>query len=105
MGYRLSGPAVKNDNTLSVFSQGIPLGGVQVDGDGVPIVLLRDRQTVGGYPVIATVITADVDLFAQLKPGDGVSFRAVTLPEAVALYRERQNRIELFKKSCCYPGT
>ncbi|MHB8917529.1 MAG: 5-oxoprolinase subunit C family protein [Desulfocucumaceae bacterium] len=105
MGYRLSGPAVKNDNTLSVFSQGMPLGGVQVDGDGVPIVLLRDRQTVGGYPVIATVISVDVDLFAQLKPGDGVSFRAVTLPEAVALYRERQNRIELFKKSCRYTGT
>ncbi|MCL6448171.1 MAG: biotin-dependent carboxyltransferase family protein [Armatimonadetes bacterium] len=89
MGYRLSGPAVKCGDTLSVFSQGTPLGGIQIDGEGVPIVLLRDRQTVGGYPVIATVISVDVDLFAQLKPGDMVRFAPVSLQEAATLYKER----------------
>lgn len=99
MGCRLSGPAVKCGGTLSVFSQGTPLGGIQIDGEGVPIVLLRDRQTVGGYPVIATVISVDVDLFAQLKPGDIVHFTPVSQPEAAALYKDRLCVKNRFRKA------
>lgn len=98
MGYRLVGPAIKSENTLSVLSQGIPLGAIQVDGEGTPIVLLRDRQTVGGYPVIATVITVDVDLFAQLKPGDTLHFKPVMLEQAVGLLQERTNQMKAFQK-------
>lgn len=101
MGCRLSGPAVECGDALSVFSQGTPLGGIQIDGEGVPIVLLRDRQTVGGYPVIATVISVDVDLFAQLKPGDTVRFTPVGLPEAAALYKERLRVKNQFKEAAC----
>jgi len=97
MGYRLEGPPVEHQN-LSAYSRGIPLGAVQVDGEGSPIVLLRDRQTVGGYPVIATVISVDVDLFAQMLPGDEVRFRPVPLDEAVSLYRERSESLRLFKE-------
>lgn len=97
MGCRLEGPAVEIENTLSIYSEGMPLGGIQVDGQGSPIVLLRDRQTVGGYPVIATVISVDVDLFAQLKPGDRVRFRPVALPEAVKLLRESKEKLETLK--------
>ena len=98
MGYRLEGPAVLTDNTLSAFSQGMPLGGIQIDGRGSPTVLLRDRQTVGGYPVIATVIQADVDLFAQLKPGDQILFTPIAMSRATELYRERLNTLRGFRE-------
>ncbi|MFZ5634391.1 MAG: biotin-dependent carboxyltransferase family protein [Bacillota bacterium] len=99
MGYRLAGPAVESSHNLSVYSRGIPLGGIQIDGEGAPIVALKDRQTVGGYPQIATVISADVDIFAQLKPGDGMQFKAVFLPEAHACYRDKMEGIRRFKET------
>jgi allophanate hydrolase subunit 2 len=57
-----------------------------VPGDGQPIILLADHQTTGGYPLIATVIRADLPLLAQLAPGDSVRFRAVAVDEARAAY-------------------
>ena len=73
----------------SFISDGIPLGAVQVPPDGQPIVMLADRQTTGGYPKIATVISADVPLLAQCTPGQSrVRFEAVSVEEAQASYRE-----------------
>jgi allophanate hydrolase subunit 2 len=70
-------------------SDGIPLGAVQVPPDGQPIVMLADRQTTGGYPKIATVISADIPLLAQCMPGQSrVRFKAVGIEEARASYRE-----------------
>lgn len=89
MGYRLAGPRLARREPADLVSGGMPLGGVQVPGDGQPIVLLSDHQPTGGYPLIATVIQADLPLVAQLAPGDSVRFRAVSLVEARAAYRER----------------
>jgi allophanate hydrolase subunit 2 len=64
-----------------------------VPGDGVPIVLLADRQPTGGYPRIATVITADLPAFAQLPTGAPVRFRAVSPGDAVAALRAQRARL------------
>jgi biotin-dependent carboxylase-like uncharacterized protein len=87
MGTTLDGPAVEARGKTDIVSDGIPPGGIQIPSDGKPIVMLADRQTTGGYAKIATVIGADLCRFAQLRPGDTVSFRSVALGEAV---RERK---------------
>ncbi len=61
--------------------------------DGQCIVLGVDGQTIGGYPKIAQVVSADMDILGQLRPGDDVEFRRVTLAEAEGLWRERQGRL------------
>ncbi len=87
MGYRLHGPRLERREPADILSVGMPLGGIQVPADGQPIVLLADHQTHGGYPLIATVIRADLPLVAQLAPGEAVNFRAVGLDEARAALR------------------
>ena len=87
MGYRLQGPTLARHEPADLISMGMPLGGIQVPGDGQPIVLLYDHQTTGGYPLIATVIQADLPLLAQLAPGDTVRFQAVSVEEGQAAYR------------------
>ncbi len=83
MGLRLAGPAVPPLPGRELPSEGTPVGSVQVPGDGQPIVLLAGCQTMGGYPKIATVITPDLPLLAQARPGfSRVRFAAVTLEEA-----------------------
>lgn len=83
-GVRLSGPAVDHADNADLVSEGIAHGAVQVPGDGQPIVLLAARQTVGGYVKIATVIGADLDHFAQLRPSATVRFTEIGLDEARA---------------------
>ncbi|QBS36658.1 biotin-dependent carboxyltransferase [Thermaerobacter sp. FW80] len=90
MGCRLDGPTIEHAGPADIISDGIPLGAVQVPGHGRPIVMLADRQTTGGYPKIATVISVDIPRIAQAKPGDRVRFAAVSRDEAVRLYRERE---------------
>ncbi|HSB68065.1 MAG TPA: biotin-dependent carboxyltransferase family protein [Candidatus Methylomirabilis sp.] len=82
MGCRLQGPAIAHRAGADIVSDWIPPGGIQVPGDGRPIILLMDRQTTGGYAKIATVIGPDIGLVAQCRPGDSVRFRAVSLAEA-----------------------
>jgi biotin-dependent carboxylase-like uncharacterized protein len=84
MGYRLAGPAVEHARGHDIVSDGIPLGGIQVPGEGQPIVLLVDRQTTGGYTKLATVISVDVARIGQTRPGHRLRFRAVSLGEAHA---------------------
>jgi len=84
-GYRLDGSAVARADTADILSEAMPLGGVQVPPDGQPILLMADRQTTGGYPLIGVVISADLPRAGQLAPGDPVCFQAVTLAEAHAL--------------------
>jgi biotin-dependent carboxylase-like uncharacterized protein len=72
---------------LSLVSDAIVAGDVQVLGDGTPIVLMRDHQPTGGYPRIATIIAADLDRFAQLRPGRELAFAPVCLHKAHQLYR------------------
>lgn len=82
MGYRLEGPPIKHKSGPDIVSDGIPLGAVQVLGDGQPLVHLADRPTTGGYTKIATILSVDVPLIAQALPGSKVQFRAVSLDEA-----------------------
>jgi 5-oxoprolinase (ATP-hydrolysing) subunit C len=88
MGQRLAGPAIAPEGALSIPSEPILRGAVQVSGDGVATVLLADHQTTGGYPKIATVIGPDLDGFAQLRPQDPVVFRALSPEAAVAATRQ-----------------
>jgi allophanate hydrolase subunit 2 len=73
-----------------VISSGVTAGSVQVPADGQPIVLGADRQTAGGYAQIATVIGPDLPLLAQLTPGDRVTFRQISLAEAVEAVRAQR---------------
>ncbi|HEV2106642.1 MAG TPA: 5-oxoprolinase subunit PxpB [Thermomicrobiales bacterium] len=82
MGVRLQGPAVELSHGADMLSEGIAPGTVQVPGDGQPIALLTPRQTVGGYPKIATIVSADLDRLAQVRPGNTVTFTAVDVSEA-----------------------
>ncbi len=82
MGYRLEGPPLAHKYGHNIVSDGTVNGSIQVPGSGHPIVLTADRGTSGGYPKIATVITADLGRFGQLPPGVPFRFRAVTMAEA-----------------------
>lgn len=86
-GYRLNGPSIARAEPLSFISEGTVTGALQIPPDGQPILLMVDRQTTGGYPPIATVISVDLSLAAQLGPGDTVRFVACSLDEAQALLR------------------
>ncbi len=88
MGYRLKGPAISHKGATGIISDGIPLGAVQVPPDRQPIVMMADRQTIGGYPKIATVIGVDIPLLAQCLPGQStVRFKAVGIDDAQLRYR------------------
>lgn len=99
MGYRLQGPTIAHKSGADIVSDGIALGSVQVPGQGQPIVMMADRQTVGGYPKIATVITPDLWKLAQAKPGDTIRFKQVELREAHLLYREYEDKIRMIARN------
>jgi biotin-dependent carboxylase-like uncharacterized protein len=84
MGYRLDGPAVRHQGGHNIVSDGTVDGSIQITGSGAPIVLMSDRGTSGGYPKIATVITADFGRLAQTPAGTGFRFKAVSVAEAQA---------------------
>jgi biotin-dependent carboxylase-like uncharacterized protein len=88
MGYRLEGPAIKHLHGHNIVSDGTVGGSIQVPGNGAPIVLMPDRGTSGGYPKIATVISADLGRFAQISAGTGFHFKAVSMAEAQAEARK-----------------
>jgi len=77
MGYRLEGPAIKCA-IEGILSEGICFGAIQVPADGQPIVLLNDRQTIGGYPKIGSALSLDASRLAQLRPGGTVHFAPIT---------------------------
>lgn len=87
MGYRLEGPSVMPSQNVNLPSLGVIPGVIQVPPHGQPILLMADAQTTGGYPIIATVIGADLPLAAQLLPGDQMLFRLVSVAEAIAALR------------------
>ncbi|MDQ0252840.1 antagonist of KipI [Evansella vedderi] len=93
MGYRLSGPSLQLSESFEMISDAVALGTIQVPSDGNPIVLLADRQTTGGYPRIGQVVSVDISLMAQLKPGDSCRFKEVTVQEAEQLYLKREHEL------------
>lgn len=88
MGMRLQGAALEHCKSYNIVSDGIAPGSIQVPGNGLPIVLLADRQTTGGYPKIATVIAADLPPLGRLAPGAKVAFEAVSIDAAEAAHRQ-----------------
>jgi biotin-dependent carboxylase-like uncharacterized protein len=94
MGMRLEGPVLEHSaKGNNIVSDGIAPGSIQVPGNGLPIVLLADRQTTGGYPKIATVISADIPALGRLTPGAKVAFEAVTADAAEAACRVLASRL------------
>jgi biotin-dependent carboxylase-like uncharacterized protein len=93
MGYRLAGPKIAHAQGYNIVSDGIVSGSVQVPGSGEPIVMMADRQTTGGYPKIATVVSADLRLLAQRRPGQAVRFEIIAMRDAQELARERARTI------------
>lgn len=93
MGIRFEGPTIEHSKGADIISDGIGPGAIQVPGTGLPIVLLADRQTVGGYPKIATVASVDLPRLGRLLPGQTVRFQPVTVEEAEKLRREQESRI------------
>ena len=101
MGMRLEGSKLDNIVSSNIKSEGLVKGVVQVPADGNPIILFSDHGSIGGYPKIAVVITADHDKAAQLIPGSKLKFKEVNLDEAEKLFtsyfNETKNYIEQIK--------
>ena len=94
MGLRLEGPPLNHDvaagKGFNIVSDGISEGAIQAPGTGLPIVLLADRGTAGGYPKIAVAASVDLPLLGRLSPGDRLRFKAVGVDEAQSALRERE---------------
>jgi biotin-dependent carboxylase-like uncharacterized protein len=93
MGMRLDGPLLRHRDGWDIVSDAIVTGAIQVPGSGQPILLLADHQTTGGYPKIATVISADLPVLGRRRSGDSLRFAAVTVETAEALCREAERRL------------
>jgi biotin-dependent carboxylase-like uncharacterized protein len=94
MGIRFEGPMIEHSKGADIISDGIGPGAIQVPGAGLPIVLLGDRQTVGGYSKIATVASVDLPRLGRLLPGRTVRFTAISVAEAESLRREQEARLQ-----------
>jgi len=107
MGLRLAatGSGLRGEKLREMVSEGVATGTVQVPPDGQPIVLLADRQTIGGYPKIATVATVDLPLLAQLRPGDSVGFRDTSVAEAQALWLAAERQFATVKQGIALHAT
>ena len=87
MGMRLEGPKIENIFETNIRSEGLIKGAIQISADGNPIIMLSDHGTIGGYPKIGVVISADYDKLVQIQPGSQIKFKEVSLFEAENLYK------------------
>jgi len=94
MGIRLEGPALARAAGQELLSEGIAPGSIQVPHSGQPVILLADRQTTGGYPKIATVISADLPRVGRLRPGAALRFQAVDVAAAEQARRAEERELE-----------
>jgi antagonist of KipI len=99
MGVRLEGPRIERRSSVeeSIISEGLISGAIQVPGDGKPIIILTELVT-GGYTKIATIISTDLPKVAQLKPGDPVRFKPISIEESHDLLKEQEERLKDFKE-------
>ena len=101
MGMRLEGPKIKNVVDTNIKSEGLIKGVIQVPADGNPIIMLSDHGTIGGYPKIGVVISADYDKLVQLPPGSKIKFKEVDISSAETLFKlydlETQNLLSQIK--------
>ncbi len=87
MGCKLKGEAISCDIN-GIISEGISFGAIQIPSDGQPIILLKDRQTIGGYPKIGSVLSIDCFKLAQAKPSCKITFKPIEIKEAQEKVRE-----------------
>ena len=87
MGMRLEGKKIKNIVDTNIKSEGLVKGVIQITADGNPIIMLSDHGTIGGYPKIAVVISADYDKIVQFPPGSKIKFQKISLTDAENLFR------------------
>lgn len=87
----VDGTPLRHAKGHDIVSDGVAMGAIQVPGNGLPIILMADRQSTGGYPKIATVIGPDLGRLAQVRGGASLSFRRVTVAEAVAARRAERD--------------
>ncbi|AOW11500.1 hypothetical protein LPB72_22395 [Hydrogenophaga crassostreae] len=99
MGYRLEGPALQRADSVELISEAMSFGTIQVPADGLPIVLMAERHSAGGYLKIAHVISVDLSLMAQLAPQQALRFERVSLEEAQTLYLQREQRLAQLRAS------
>jgi allophanate hydrolase subunit 2 len=99
-GIRLEGPQItcRTDVEASIISEGLISGSIQIPGDGKPIIILGETVT-GGYRKIATIISADLPLVGQIKPGDRIEFEAVSIKDAHRALQALEDRIRSFKRT------
>ena len=97
MGMRLEGPKIENIVSPNIKSEGLLKGVIQVPPDGNPIIMLSDHGTIGGYPKIGVVVSADYDRLVQISSGSIIKFKEIELSDAVTLFKlyemETQNLI------------
>ncbi|MCC5894448.1 MAG: 5-oxoprolinase/urea amidolyase family protein [Alkalibacterium sp.] len=99
MGYRLKGSRIGTDQQQDSLSEGTVLGDIQIPPDGQPIVLMADRQTTGGYPVIGTITTVDIPKMVQCTPGEKVRFLPISLEEAHDLLKQQEEWFKSFEEN------
>tara|TARA_B100000073_G_scaffold272907_1_gene232657 strand:- start:22 stop:510 length:489 start_codon:yes stop_codon:yes gene_type:complete len=97
MGMRLEGQKIENIIDTNIKSEGLLKGVIQIPADGNPIIMLSDHGTIGGYPKIGVVISADYDKLVQISPGSKIKFQEVELSDAETIFKlyemETQNLI------------
>jgi biotin-dependent carboxylase-like uncharacterized protein len=100
-GIRLVGPLIHRKTAIpeSIISEGQISGNIQVPGDGKPIIILGETVS-GGYRKIATVISADLPLLGQIRPGDEINFKSISVNEANQALKKMESRIQRFRRSC-----
>lgn len=98
MGCRLEGNVIEHKNGGDIITDGIAFGAIQVPSHGKPIIMMADHQTTGGYTKIAGVISVDLPLVAQSRPGYKVHFKKVTIEEAQKLYVDQINKLKALKE-------
>jgi len=90
MGLRLEGAAIASTAGAEMISEGVSLGAVQITAGGLPIILFVEQQTTGGYPKIASVISADLSSLGQLRPRDEIRFELVEMESARTFFLEQE---------------
>ena len=100
MGIRLKGPIIENNVNTNIKSEGLVRGVIQVPADGNLIIMLADHGTIGGYPKIGTVITADLDIVGQLTPGTNINFKEVSIEEAENIFKAYTEETYKYLNEC-----
>ena len=100
MGIRLSGLKLENIVSTNIKSEGLIRGAIQVPADGNPIIMLSDHGTIGGYPKIGVIISADLDRVGQLTPGSIINFKEVSLEEAQNIFKAYTDETNKYLNEC-----